>query len=175
MNSRIIVSTILLFGCLCILSNVSIAQRVGDRVVVTAEFDTKIYKEKVDKVYPGEIRTIIQIQKDWCALKDVKGWLPLRNVMNLQSAMKFYDQRLKKNKGDFIALAHRGKIHYENEDYEKALIDLDRSVRINDKLPGTWNERGIVHRALGRYSMAIKDEEWRITRDQHSILFLPRY
>ncbi len=133
------------------------AQKVGDRVVVTAEFDTKIYKEKVDKVYPGEIRTLIQIQKEWCALKDVKGWLPLRNVMSLKSAMTFYNQRLRKNKSDFVAYAHRGKIHYENGDYEKALIDLDRSVRLNGNMAGIWNERGIVLKGMGRYSVAVKD------------------
>ncbi|MDG2186278.1 MAG: hypothetical protein P8K79_11430, partial [Mariniblastus sp.] len=50
--------------CLAILTG-SLAetcgQAPGERVVVTANVETKIYKENVDKVYTGDIHTVIAV------------------------------------------------------------------------------------------------------------------
>ena len=41
------------------------AQEVGDTVVVTANFETKIYEKVVDSVYGGSIHTVDAIQGNW--------------------------------------------------------------------------------------------------------------
>ena len=76
------------------------AQTAGERVVVTANIDTKIYKEKVDKVYTGDIHTVIAVNGKWCALSRVKGWLPARYVISLQSAKQLYDKRIRDDEND---------------------------------------------------------------------------
>ena len=73
----------------------SCGQTAGERVVVTANTDTKIYKENVDKVYTGDIHTVIAVNGKWCALSRVKGWLPSRYVLSLSSAMQLYQKRIK--------------------------------------------------------------------------------
>ena len=97
-------------------STSSFGQEIGDRVVVTANFETKIFKKNVDTVAEGSIHTITAVNGKWCALEDVKGWLPKQYVMNLEMAKVHYDERIKTNDLDWPALDHRGMINYDNED-----------------------------------------------------------
>jgi tetratricopeptide (TPR) repeat protein len=138
------------------------AQKVGDRVVVTANFDTKIHKEVVGKVFEGEIHSVIAINGKWCSLDNVKGWLPLQYVMNLDTAKKHYDKRIKSQPQDADAFAHRGLIHYEQENFAKAFSDLNASLRINQRNPVTWSNRGMVLNAQQKFPLAIKDLEYAI-------------
>jgi tetratricopeptide (TPR) repeat protein len=152
--------TIACFGCL--LATTADAQEVGDRVVVTANFETKIFKKKVDRVFEGSIHTVISVNGKWCALEDVKGWLPTQYVMNFDMAQKHYDERIKANDADWPALAHRGMIHYENGEYKKAFIDLNESLRANKKNAMTWSNRGIVLNAQGQFKRALIDIDYAI-------------
>ena len=138
-------------------STSSYGQEVGDRIVVTANFETKIFKKNVDTVAEGSIHTITAVNGKWCALEDVKGWLPKQYVMNLEMAKAHYDERIKTNDLDWPALAHRGMINYENEDYNKAFVDLNESLRVNKKNALTWSNRGIVRNAQGRSKEALID------------------
>ena len=150
-----------LLACHCCATETG-AQEVGDRVVVSAFFETKIYKDVVDRVFEGEVHTITSINGKWCALSDVEGWLPLQYVLNLDTAMKNYDKRIAASKQDADALAHRGLIHYENEDYAKAFTDLNESLRINNKNPVTWSNRGMVLNAQQKYALAIADLQYAV-------------
>ena len=140
----------------------SFGQEVGDRAVVTANFETKIFKKNVDTVAEGSIHTITAVNGKWCALEDVKGWLPKQYVMNLDMAETHYDERIKANDLDWPALAHRGMIHYENEEFEKAFADLNESLRVNKKNALTWSNRGIVRNAQGRAKDALIDIDYAI-------------
>ena len=140
----------------------TVGQEVGDRVVVTANFETKIFKKNVDTVAEGSIHTITAVNGKWCALEDIKGWLPKQYVMNLDMAETHYDERIKENDLDWPALAHRGMIHYENENYKKAFVDLNESLRINKKNALTWSNRGIVRNAQGRTKEALIDIDYAI-------------
>jgi len=137
-------------------------QEIGDRVVVTANFETKIFKKNVDSVAEGSIHTVTAVNGKWCALEDVKGWLPKQYVMNLQMAKEHYDERIKANDLDWPALAHRGMIHYENEDFKDAFVDLNESLRVNKKNALTWSNRGIVRNAQGRTKDALIDLDYAI-------------
>ena len=143
-------------------SGYSFGQEVGDRAVVTANFETKIFKKNVDTVAEGSIHTITAVNGKWCALEDVKGWLPKQYVMNLDMAKTHYDERIKANDLDWPALAHRGMIHYENEDYDKAFVDLNESLRVNKKNALTWSNRGIIRNAQGRAKEALIDIDYAI-------------
>ena len=66
------------------------AQTPGQRVVVTANVDTKIYKDNVDKVYTGDIHTVIAVEGKWCALSRVKGW-PFCNVQVVAGRRRYWN------------------------------------------------------------------------------------
>ncbi len=155
MFSKIPVVLVCLF--VCSLGCPLVAQQVGDRVVVTANFETKIYKQVVGQVFEGEIHTLTAINDKWCALSDVEGWLPLQYVMNLDMAKKLYDKRISANQQDPYALAHRGMIHYENEDFVRAFTDLNASLALDRNNPVTWSNRGMVLNAQQKYALAVDD------------------
>ena len=134
-----------------------LAQKVGDRVVVTATYDTKIYKEVVGHVFEGDIYTLKEKNGTWCRLDSVEGWLPTQNVMSLDSGLQHFSTRIKNNEKDEIAFAHRGMIFHELEDYDRALNDLNNALGLNQKNPVTWMLRGIVLKAQNENKLAADD------------------
>ena len=136
----------------------AVAQDIGDRVCVTANFPTKIKEKKVGEVFEGSIHTIIATSgKKWCALEGVNGWLPLEYVMNLSDADKYYSDRIKGNEKDYAAFAHRGMIHRENEELQEAFRDLNNSLRINKENAATWSNRGVIYNEMGERQKAVND------------------
>ncbi len=152
--------------CLAILTG-SLAetcgQAPGERVVVTANVETKIYKENVDKVYTGDIHTVIAVNGAWCALNRVKGWLPSRYVISLKSAMQLYEKRIQDNENDSDAFAFRGMLFYEIDDYAKADADFTQSLRLNPKNAATWSNRGMVRKLMQDYAQALADFDQALT------------
>jgi len=150
--------TIILGACLyaCIPNAVQ-AQDPGERVVVTAPFETKIGDKKVDAVYSGDIHTVLAIDGKWAALDGVRGWVARQNVMSLPSAKKFYEARIKKNVRDYDAIASLGMIQYEQGDYVAAFTQLNEAIKLNKNNAMIWNWRGIVLNAQQKYNAAIVD------------------
>ena len=153
---RLAVLAGLLFAA-CLFSSPVLAQEIGDRVCVTGNFKTRIYRKEVDRVVEGSIYTVISKKGKWCSLEGVNGWLPLEYVMNLDDAEKHFSKRVETDERDFAALAHRGMIRYEKEELIEAFKDLNQSLSVNKKNALTWNNRGIVYKAQGRYDKAFED------------------
>ncbi|MEL7498225.1 MAG: tetratricopeptide repeat protein [Planctomycetota bacterium] len=133
------------------------AQEIGDRVVVTASTDTKIYDKVIERVHEGNISTVEEINGKWCKLDRAEGWLLLQNVMNLDMGLRHFSKRIKDNPRDSVALAHRGVIFHELERFDEAFTDLDKSLAINRKNAVTWMLRGIVLKSQGKLILASKD------------------
>ena len=133
------------------------AQKEGDRVVVTANYDTKIYKKVVGHVFEGDVYTLEELNGSWCRLDRIEGWLPTQNVMSLDSGLQHFSNRIEDNEKDEIAFAHRGMIFHELEDYENALSDLNSSLGLNKKNPVAWMLRGMVLKAQNRNKLAAED------------------
>jgi len=76
----------LLVGSFSPFANPVRAQEIGDRVCVTGNFKTRIYRKEVDRVVEGSIYTVISKKGKWCSLEGINGWLPLEYVMNLDDA-----------------------------------------------------------------------------------------
>ncbi len=133
------------------------AQRAGERVLITVTYETKVKTEKVDKVFAGQIKTITSVNGNWCGLEDVQGWLPLRYAMNLQSAVKFYNERIAAKPGDAEAFATRGLLMYELGQHDKALGDFTQALRIDARAVVPWNNRAMVFMADGKWNEALRD------------------
>ncbi|MFN7574680.1 MAG: tetratricopeptide repeat protein [Planctomycetota bacterium] len=134
-----------------------LAQSPGERVVVTAPFETKLGDKKVDAVYSGDIHLVLAVDGKWVALEGVRGWVARQNVMSLPSARKFYEQRIKRNVRDYDAIASLGMIQYEQGDYTAAFTQLNEAIKLNKNNPAVWNWRGIVLNAQQKYNAAIVD------------------
>lgn len=147
--------SICLFACL--VANELSAQRVGDRVVITADFETKIRTTKVGKVYGGSINTITQIQKKWCLVEGVKGWLPLQYTMSLDSAKKVYEKRIAANEKDYDAHSVLAMIAYERGDINSALASIAKALNINNRIASMWNNRAIILSAANKLDEALRD------------------
>lgn len=163
-NMNALKSTMPVFRIMLLLAGMTLAgsselsaQQVGDRVVVTANSKTKIYQETVGEVYEGSIHTVRAVNDAWCMFQDVRGWLPTQNVMMLDNAMRHFTKRINDNANDFAALAHRGMIYHENEEYGLAFNDLNQSLAINPNNPMLWMLRGVILKAQGKYPLAAKD------------------
>lgn len=91
------------------------SQEIGDRIVVTATFETLITNKKVDKVFEGNVHTITASEGKWRMLSDVKGWIPVQYLMDLEMGLKHFSKRISQNDKDYIAFAHRGMIFHETE------------------------------------------------------------
>ncbi len=138
------------------------AQSVGDRVLVTQNFETKIRNEKVDQVYLGQIGTMAAVQDKWCSLEGVRGWVPLQYVMSLESGLKFYTQRLAARPQDTEALTTRGLILFELGRLDDAFRDFNSALKVNDKMYVPWNNRGMVCMAQGKWNDALRDVDYAI-------------
>ncbi len=137
------------------LPSFSHGQKKGDRVVVSANVITKIHDKRVGKVYSGQIDTVTETEGKWCALSRSKGWLPLQYVMDLDMGERHFTDRITKSEEDFDAWAIRGLIRFEQEEYEKALSDMNESIRLNQQNPVAFNNRGIILNAMGRFPEAM--------------------
>ena len=114
----------------------------------------------------GQIDTITEVNGKWCALSKSKGWLPLQYVMTLDMAEKFFSQRIKKDNQDFDAWAIRGKIRFERNQLDRALSDLNQSIKLNPNLPATFVNRANVLRAQRKYREALANLDQAIKMHQ---------
>lgn len=140
-----------------LLTTVTGAQEPGDTVVVTIDYDTKIETRKVDKVYAGSVHRMIDARGKWCALQDVKGWLPRQYCLSVPTAMKLFTRRIAQNKEDYDAWMTRGMLYLEQGDLKSAFRDIDQSLRINPKRASFWNNRGMVYMRMNQFDLAIQD------------------
>ncbi|MEZ6092759.1 MAG: tetratricopeptide repeat protein [Pirellulaceae bacterium] len=135
-------------------------QKIGDRVVVMVTSDAKIADRIVEKVYSGEIHKLLDIQgskREWCSLEGVGGWVPTRNIMNMEPALKQFSARIANTPNDWDALATRGLIHFEMNEFTKAFTDLNEALKYQSGVPTIWNNRGRVLKAQGKLALALGD------------------
>ena len=132
-------------------------QQVGDRVVIMANFDTKIRSQKVGKVYGGSINTLTNIEDKWCMVEGTQGWLPLQYTMALDSAAKVYKKRVAANPKDVDAVSVLGMIDYEKGNNSQALQQLTKALNMNNRVATIWNNRAIVLSAANRLDDALRD------------------
>ena len=132
-------------------------QQVGQRVVVMADFETKVRSRKVGKIYGGTIRTITHVEDKWCMVEGTQGWLPLQYTMSLDSASKVYQKRIAANEQDYDAVSVLGMIQYEKGDVNGALTQLTKALNLNNRVATIWNNRAIVLSGANRLEEALRD------------------
>jgi carboxyl-terminal processing protease len=69
-----------------------------------------------------------------------------------------------------IAFANRGFAHYNNKDYDRAIVDSSEAIRLDPKLSSAYNHRGNAYRAKLDYDRALADFTEAIRLDPKSAL-----
>ncbi len=139
------------------------AKKVGEAIVATIDYDTKLGENKVGKVYAGGVYRVIGVNGKWCAVRDISGWIPKQYVLTLDLAMEQYSRRIRDNERDFDALATRAMIHLEKGDLGAAFQDLNNALKINATRPNFWNNRGLVYMRMNQIAPAIRDISYAIS------------
>ncbi len=71
--------------------------------------------------------------------------------------VKYYSKKIKSEPNNYINYFERGTASLKLYDYESALIDLNKSIELNDKYSEAYANRGAVYHALGQIQNALND------------------
>jgi len=141
----------------------ALAQKVGDRIVVTAaKAQLKSRADVVGSAPEGSILTVTVVSGDWFWVtysgeNDVtKGWIKRLDVIPLQKALDFFNDELQRTPTAAL-YAIRGKIWEEKHEYDKAIADFDESIRLDPLQSTYFRRRGKVWCDKKDYDKAIAD------------------
>lgn len=74
---------------------------------------------------------------------------------NLEAAQKHYEAVLQEDILNTDALNLLGLVHFQQKDYEQALIYIEKALRLRPKTPEYHNNLGLVLSGLGRHEEAV--------------------
>lgn len=74
-----------------------------------------------------------------------------------QKVIELLSQSLQDDKDNLVALMNRGNAYTSLKQYDEALQDLDRVVRLKPDFPASYHNRGLVFYGLGRNEEGNKD------------------
>ena len=73
------------------------------------------------------------------------------------SAILEYNQAIRGNPADVLAIINRGFCWYSKGLFDQAIADYTRALEVDPKHPEAYNNRGMVWKDLGQYEKAIAD------------------
>ena len=111
--------------------------------------------------------TVLQEQDGWLSVRHrgIQDWLPKEKAILLAGALPYFDAQVRANPRDPFAWAHRGRAWHEQQDYQKALADLNEAIRLDSDRSTWYANRGLVYDRLGEYDRAIGDYGEALRRD----------
>lgn len=97
-------------------------------------------------------KRVLDINKKW-----EKGFMPLkqRDLLNLK--LYFYIFMTPNNSASAILYTNRGNDYEFIGDYNQALVNYTKALKINPNIEGVYCNRGLVYAAMGNLPQAIAD------------------
>lgn len=74
-----------------------------------------------------------------------------------QIAIRDFGNRIAKDPQDVIAYINRGKIYYQQQDYESAMRDFNKALAMQPQFSDAYFARGRVYDAMQQYNLAVED------------------
>ena len=157
------------------------AQKVGDRIVVTAEdAQLKTKTNTVGIVRRGSILTVENLNGEWSWVifssrhETVEGWINRRDVIPFEKALEFFNKGLGRNpNAEFYTI--RGTIWMEKQDYDKAIADFNAAIRLEPKSANAHSARNLARHKRGDFDKAIVNYGQPIRLDpKHAVSFYNR-
>jgi tetratricopeptide (TPR) repeat protein len=164
-------TTILLSSVLLLWTSSAFGQRVGDRIVVTAdESQLTSDNEIVGTVPKGDILTVKEENGEsfWVICSTgratTKGWVKRRDVVSLQKALELFDDEVRRTQTAELYTI-RGRISTAIGEYNKALADFNEAIRLDPKSSTAFRQRANAWRKKGQFNKALADFDESIRLD----------
>lgn len=166
MRTTLLATSLVLFWTVA-----AFAQKVGDRIVVTAE-EAQLRSEQgaAGSIPKGNILTIKGVTGDlfrvvWSSGNGAtKVWINRRDVISFERALEFFDAELQRTPtAQFYTI--RGMIWKEKGDHDTALGDYNEAIRLNPTWKYPWYNRGNAWLKKGDSDKAIADFDEAIRLD----------
>ena len=137
--------------------------KVGDTIVVMQDTELKIDDRVVQKVYRGFHYPIRVIEGDRLLVGDRHlGWLERRCVVPLERAIPALTELIRQNPEDAGLHNARGLVRTATLEYDQALADFDKAVRLGPSAPcymnrgNVWMRKGIYPEAIANFNAALR-------------------
>ena len=127
----------------------------GTRIGHTEPDGQQVYvAELTDLVY-----TVGKDQNGWLHLRHrgVADWLWKGQAVLLADAIDYFGQRIRTDRTDAHAFAHRGRAWQEEGEPERALRDLTEALRLQRKNTAWWRTRAAIYDDLREQDEALAD------------------
>jgi tetratricopeptide (TPR) repeat protein len=85
-----------------------------------------------------------------------KGHLK-ENINDYSKAMRHYNRAIRFNKQSVLAYWRRARVHYNNDKFDKSILDLDKGIQIDSAFNSGYGDRGNAKEMLEDYQGAIND------------------
>src|SRR5579872_1001954 len=158
MRTMLLATVLILLG-----GSSALAQKVGDRIVVTAAAaPLKLENDIVGTVPKGSILTVRELNRDWFwvifsgAKGTTKGWIKRPDVIPFENALDFFNDELRRSPTAELSTI-RGTIWDEKHEYDKAIADFDEAIRLDPQSSTAFRRRGHVWTDKQEYEKAIAD------------------
>lgn len=105
-----------------------------------------IMAQRLEKISPADERAYWLIQQGEA----------YASLGNSRIASTIFTSALNQDPENFAALSARGSQLLTGKDAKSALVDIDKTLKINDKLPYLYLNKSLAESSLGRYDEAIE-------------------
>jgi tetratricopeptide (TPR) repeat protein len=147
------------------------AQKVGDRIVVTAEdARLKSQNEIVGSVRRGNTLTVEDLNGDWYRVtykngtEAAKGWINRRDVVPFEKALEFFNDALRRSPNAELYTI-RGAIWTEKKEYDKAIADFNEAIRLDPKNASAQSARNLARHQKSEFDKAPENHGQAMRRD----------
>ena len=130
---------------------------VGYKVVAIRIADVTVDGRTVSKVFPGLVLKVEDVKGDLLLVANGRpGWVESRHVVTLDRSMPVLTAMIRQEPQNPSLYAGRALIWKEWKEYDKAIADLDESIRLSPQA-ANYHCRAIVWVFKGEHDNAIAD------------------
>ena len=101
--------------------------------------------------------TVLDDEAGWVRVRQrsAEGWLAKDNAVLVEDAISYFTDRIRANRTDASAYAHRGRAWHEQSDADRALKDYDEALRLYSLHSGWLRGRGLLFDERREYDKAL--------------------
>lgn len=150
-------ATLLATPCFFLCATATLAQNVGDTVIVIRHCEIKTGDVVLDRAFPGLNLKVNAVNGKWLWVSNgIPGWIDSGNTASSEDAIAFFTEIIRL---DPVAPAYgaRGIVWYNQKEYDVAVSDFSEAIRLNPSEAAYYNGRGLCWNHKREWDRAIAD------------------